>query len=183
MRAFSIKGQSLEKELLIIKDWASKVPLNGIIVEVGCLFGRITVAFAESCDKSTNIYCIDTFGTMLNRYPHLGNVGELMDIEVEFKKNTIDFNNITMIKVKNNDYKVIEVDNIDIFFLDATHKNPNDLLYLMNYYKKIKKGGLLAGHDFHDEFPDVKANVKLFEKILKQDVTLYPGTSLWSFTI
>jgi len=174
MYDLNIEGIMLESELIQIKNWAESVPANGVIVEVGSFLGRSSVAWASSCDPSVTVYCIDIFNIGDNHY------------EI-FKKNTGNLKNIIPIKGKSpHDIMYLEIP-IDIFFLDADHKNPSDLDNIEYFLPFIKKGGLLCGHDYTPGsgsiLPDIEKNIKLLEKRLDQPVTLYPSTSLWSFNI
>lgn len=73
---------------------------------------------------------------------------------------------------------------IDIFFLDAEHANPSDLLNIEYFLPLIKPGGLLCGHDYGDaRYPDIMINIKMLEERLNQKVTHHPKTSLYSFRI
>lgn len=72
---------------------------------------------------------------------------------------------------------------VDIFFLDGMHSNPEDINAINFMMRYLKPGSILCGHDYADSAPDVIANTKELEKRLNQKVTLYPGTSLWSFRI
>jgi hypothetical protein len=71
----------------------------------------------------------------------------------------------------------------DIFFIDTAHTNPGDWDIIQYGLKNLKSGGLLCGHDYSTDWPDVVENVKKLEDMLGQNATLYPETSLWSFVV
>jgi len=175
MYDMSINGHMNETELQVIETWASKVPENGVIVEVGSLYGRSAVAWAKSCDPSVKVYCVDAFY----------DAKEERDFYDEFCENTKDISNI---------HPVVQVcpyfpyaryveKPADIFFIDAAHKNPNDWEIIQYALKNLKSGGLLCGHDYLSVFPDVKLNVNRLEELLGKQATFYSGTSLWSFVV
>jgi hypothetical protein len=171
----TIDGHMNESELRCIERWASAVPENGVIVEVGSLYGRSAIAWAKSCDPSVNVYCVDAFFD-----PTTG-----ADFYPQFQENTKDIPNI--IPVPNLcpwfPYSRYVDRAADIFFIDAAHKNPNDWEIIQFALKNLKSGGLLCGHDYISMFPDVKLNVNRLEEMLGKQATFYSGTSLWSFVI
>jgi len=175
MYDMSIKGHMDETELQVIEKWASAVPEGGVIVEVGSLYGRSAVAWAKSCDPSVNVYCVDGFY----------DAREDVDFYDEFRENTKDISNIHPIMAVCPFFKYSRyVDKpADIFFVDATHSNPNDWHIILFGINNIKSGGLLCGHDYSLDWPDVIENVKNLEEMLGTPATLYPETSLWSFVI
>jgi predicted O-methyltransferase YrrM len=175
MYDMSIKGHMNKTELQCIERWASEVPENGVIVEVGSLFGRSAVAWANSCDPSVNVYCVDAF------YDAQADV----DFYDEFHENTKDIPNIHPVARLCPFFKYSKHigEPADIFFIDAAHFNPNDWHIIMFGLRNLKSGGLLCGHDYSTYWPDVVENVKRLEEQFDKPVTLYPETSLWSFVV
>ena len=175
MYDMTINGHMNESELRCIERWASEVPENGVIMEIGSLFGRSAVAWAKSCHPSVHVYCVDSFydpTTETDFYP-------------EFYENTKDIPNITSISniCPFFSYSRYVDKPADIFFIDAAHSNPNDWQIILYAMKNLKSGGLLCGHDYLSVFPDVIENVKRLEEQLGKSATFYSGTSLWSFVI
>lgn len=168
-----------EPELRQISNWAKKVPNNGVIVEIGSFLGRSSVCWAMSAHNSVKIYCIDRFGVH-----YINSTGETFDSDTVFKQNTESFPNVVMIKGSSPHDIDYPGDKIDVVFLDAAHKNPDDWNNIEFFLPHIKNGGMLCGHDYCDDaFPDVIENVIRLEKQLGIPVTLYEGTTLWSFNI
>ena len=175
MYDMTIDGHMNERELQVIERWASAVPENGVIVEVGSLFGRSAVAWAKSCALSVNVYCVDPF------YDPRTDT----DYSDEFYENTNDIENLFSIVAVCPYFKYSKyIDKpADVYFVDATHSNPNDWHIILFGLKNLKSGGLLCGHDYSPDWPDVVENVKKLEEMLGRAATLYPETSLWSFEI
>lgn len=190
MKAKLIPGFTTEKELDILYELAKSVPQNGVIVEIGSLFGRTAVALAEGA-PTAKIYCIDYFSPFLNKtdQPNIqGNdfweKGKTYDREVEFAKFTKEYENIIPLKLDLG--KIVytyDREQVDLLFLDGAHKNPADIANLLYFKRFLKKDALICGHDFHDKFPDVIKNVKLLERMYKSTATLYQECSLWSIRI
>jgi predicted O-methyltransferase YrrM len=55
----------------------------------------------------------------------------------------------------------------DFVFIDASHKYEETKADIRLWYRKIKEGGILAGHDYN-EYPEVKAAV---DEVIPVDVT------------
>lgn len=164
----SIDGFMQENELVQIEQWATEVPENGTIVEFGSYKGRSSYAWAKSCHPSVKVYCIDYFA-------------EYYD---EFVKNTKDCPNIIPIKGTFPRGVTYHGPNVDVFFIDSNHINPEDIDAINLMFVYMKPNSIICGHDYYPEInDDVKTNIKELETRLKQEVTVYPGTSLWSFRI
>jgi hypothetical protein len=194
-----VKGWMLVHELHTIEKWAIEVPDNGIIVEVGSLHGRSAVCWAMTAKPSVKIFCIDKWqGDETPTHNHSKEVcerngfpfsKEFRNTLDKFTKNTKRFSNIIPICAQS----PYEIENwnepIDLFFLDASHRNPSDWENICFWKKFIKPGGRLCGHDyfapnqtFTAKWPDVFENVKRLEKMLKQKAVIGNG-SLWSFML
>lgn len=164
----SIEGFMQEQELVQIEQWATEVPENGTIVEFGSYKGRSSYAWAKSCHPSVKVYCIDFYAGWYN----------------EFLENTKDCPNIIPIKGKFPRGVTYHGPKVDVFFIDSHHSNPDDIdaINLMLIY--MKPNSIICGHDYYpDQYSDVQKNINELENRLNKTVTLYPGTSLWSFRI
>lgn len=159
----------MEVELQEIERLAAQVPANGLIVEVGCLYGRSAYAWAKSCDPSVKVLVIDPFYEV--------------DQREKFDANTAGIQNIEVIQgaIPQND--VYPGHMIDLIFIDATHYNPNDLDIIEYFLPFIKPGGILSGHDYYDTYPDVATNVRMLEERFNQKVMNPQGTSIWAFRV
>lgn len=183
-----ILGWMTEIELKVLEKIVNKVPINGNIIELGSMFGRSAVCMAMSVKDNVKIFCIDFFpNDMIQIHQCLNDdsfpiSGKLYDVEKIFIENTKDFSNIIMIKgyAPNIDYNFPL---IDMFFLDISHKNPDDWNNLCHFVPYIKLGGIISGHDYCEEFPDVKENVKKLERIFDNNAIIYENTSLWSIIV
>ena len=172
MYDLNIDGFMEQRELIQIEKWASEVPNNGVIVEVGSYKGRSSYAWAASCDPSVTVYCMDGFDPTF------------YDI---FKENMKDFSNVVQLpSIVPYQMPGWTDQPIDIFFLDAAHTNPEDIDAINYFLPLIKKGGLICGHDYYpdrDYCPDIISNVKELESRLGQEVINPDGTSIWAFRV
>ena len=175
-----VKGYMYESELKVIEVLAKSAQENGVIVEVGSYCGRSTMAWVMSCDPSVTIYCFDPF------YEHLqDDQGNLCNTWEEFQFNTKNFKNIIPVRGTVPD-QIGYTDSrlIDIFFIDAAHKNPEDWNIIQHFLPFVKPGGIVAGHDYSPylneypiNFPDVNLNVHRLEEMFNQKAKV--TTTLW----
>ena len=168
MYNLDIPGWMAKSELQVIKNLASQVPSGGVIVELGSLRGRSAYAWATSCVDNVVVYCFDKFDG---------------DFYEDFLENTKECKNIIAVKGECPYTSEYDGPPIDIFFLDGSHTNPQDIDAINYFLPHMKSGGIFCGHDYRKHFPDVLANVARLEQLLTQKVTLFPGTTIWAFRI
>ena len=106
-------------------------------------------------------------------------------IHDEFKKNTAQFTNVRHIKGKSPDNINYTGEKIDLFFLDAAHKNPSDWDNIKFFAKYMNVGGIICGHDWfpEDTYPDVNKNIKDLERIYETTAVKFEGTNVWSIQV
>lgn len=170
----NIDGWMDETELQQIEKITKMVPKNGVIVEVGSFCGRSSVCIGMTADPSITIYCYDYFNNLEN------SEGIVVDTWDLFKKNTKDFTNIIPVRGEcPTEAFYTDTREIDFFFLDALHKNPSDWDIISYFLPFIKKGGIIAGHDFHSTqeieppFPDVNCNVDRLHKMFSSEIIVH----------
>jgi predicted O-methyltransferase YrrM len=183
-------GWLLPQELDVIASLAKKVPANGVIVEVGSMMGRSSRCWATKCDPTVTVVCIDIFyekylvdhnidtdHCIKNNFP-LSNT--VYDLKTEFVKNTQDLSNIVTITGESPDIDYPGWP-IDLFFLDASHTNPNDWQNIEYFLPLLKPQSIISGHDC--DLPDVKHNIKRLENYFNRPVCIHNNTSIWSFSL
>lgn len=180
-----------KQDLEALKSLALHVPENGTIVEVGSYMGKSAATFAEHA-STCQVYCIDIFeeekivnhsySIELCKEHDLPLNGTYNTYEL-FKENTKGYSNIHMIR----GYSPNEIefnDQIDLFFLDASHKNPNDIENIEYFLKLMKDESVIAGHDYDlDKYPDVVENVHNLELLFDTKAIFYPDSSVWSIGV
>lgn len=173
----NVPGHMSEKELRRIEYLASQVPENGNIVEIGSLFGRSAVAWAKSCHPSVTVYCVDFFHNIMENPSY--------SFFEDFLRHTKDIPNIVPVKAFSPYLFETPLPDIkfDIVFLDALHRNPVDIDNIRYFLPKIKTGGILCGHDYEPNWPDVVENCRVLEREFGVPVTNNPGSSIWEFII
>lgn len=185
----NVLGHMVEQELKVIESWARLVPKNGVVVEIGSFFGRSAVCWALTADPSVKIYCgdmfLDTFTTggkvlSYEGAPAHDTTYRQWDI---FNETVKPFKNIIPMR----GWCPFEInypgDLIDVFFLDAAHVNPSDWENITYFSQFLKPNGMICGHDYIPDFPDVIKNVKRLEDHYSTKVKTYENATLWSINI
>ncbi|MDP3122552.1 class I SAM-dependent methyltransferase [Polynucleobacter sp.] len=151
---------------------AKLVPENGIIVEVGPLYGSSTWVLAKNAHPSVKIFSIDTWqdepwvqSFRLKKYPD----APPLSIDA-FKRYTEDCTNIYPIQGWAPDVVSASWDNkIDLFFDDASHGNPG-LQNNLNFFKShLNNKYIICGDDYSSGWRDIISEVTLLSESLNQD--------------
>jgi hypothetical protein len=180
-----VPGWLFNGDLIALGQLASNLSENNIIVEIGSLHGKSAVQMAKSTTAS--IYCFDLWD---GRSILSGDGFERINDLETFQSFTKEYPNIKSKRVNKSPNSADWGEQlVDLIFIDAAHSNPSDWELIEYWMPKIKKGGILCGHDFFQgppekiAFPDVNENVAKLEKILDQKVKIYEHSLIWSFKI
>lgn len=195
----SIRGWMSENELKVIEQWCLELPANSTIVEVGSFYGRSAACFAMSAPTST-VFCYDRWFSdpvinnshipieicNIHGFPLTGMINSYEN----FLNNTKDLPNIISKKIiQSADINWEGGKSIDLFFIDAEHKNPSDWEYITYWIPFIKTGSYICGHDYYvdgpdkDRFLDINTNIKKLESMFGTTVETYKNGSLWRIKI
>lgn len=125
-----------------IFDEAKRIPNAGIYLEIGShLGGSLLSAYfgTKFVKRSVNFIAIEKAVTIelqanTRQIPHL----EIISLSSELAKNQIQDNSV------------------DMLFIDADHRYQFVKMDIENYWPKVRKGGILLGHDYNNtDFPGV----------------------------
>jgi predicted O-methyltransferase YrrM len=132
----------------------SKVPTGGTFVELGAWLGKSS---SYLCDKATGqqIIIIDSFkGTQeyIDSYYNLAKTADIYELFVE--------------NMGSRKYKAIKAtskaasrkfkdESLDVVFIDLNHSYESVKEDIALWLPKVKKGGYLAGDDYHENWPGV----------------------------
>jgi predicted O-methyltransferase YrrM len=143
----NIFGQSL---IHLINLFLTK---NSIIVEVGTGFGTTACMLAQNCPNIKKIYTVDPYLPYSTSWT--GNEVPFGEKEIDnarvIAKHNIKFSGfeekIELIELES-DYVLSMFDNesIDLLFYDATRTTEIAYKDISEWYKKIKKNGIISGH-------------------------------------
>jgi len=109
------------------------------MVEVGCYTGESTVVFAN-CFKEATIYAVDIWRKKLS------NVEELFDARVRWHTNIEKIKQPSVMASKR-----FEDSSLDFVYIDGNHSYSSVRQDILKWLPKIKKDGVIGGHDFHYE--------------------------------
>lgn len=152
-----IRGALSRGDMEILYHLATQIPENGMLVEVGCYYGKSTHILYKSKKNSVLMYSIDKF------------VGTVIDPAVQ--QYEILINNMSnksfypRIMHGDSDAAIFFDDNsIDLIFIDADHSYEGVKKDILNFIPKMKKKAIMCGHDYDGDYNGVKKAVdEIFE--------------------
>lgn len=168
MYNLTIPGWMPESELKLLEDLAFKVPVNGVIIEVGPFLGRSSWCFAKTAPTAT-VYCLDIWDPsehpftppssfddgVLDDFGKAENVQQTEGTLANFKHFTSDCPNIVPMRGRSPESFVGWTTKADLIFLDGLHHNPGFHKDLVFWIEHLKPGGTISGDDCARTHPDV----------------------------
>lgn len=141
-------------------EMAKTVPENGVIVEIGPLFGSSTWVLAKNAHPSVQIYSIDTW----EPDKWIERINKTFKNSVPFSKEaflhyTRDCPNVTAIQGWSPEVVKDWDKPIDLYFDDATHGNPGFRENMDFFMPFIKPNGIVCGDDYAFRWPDIVREV------------------------
>lgn len=134
-----------EDEITSLYDRAINEARDGsVFVEIGCYKGKSTCYMIDAIKRSgkkISFYVIDNFST-------------LGDVEKEFKENLGEDRLKTIFFIKKDSVSAsinFNDDSVNFVFIDTDHVPELLSQELTRWIPKVKKGGLISGHDFHHD--------------------------------
>lgn len=132
------------------------------MAEIGCWFGRATRTLAAG-NPELQLDCVDTF---LGSEEHQKELKGKM-FQPEFEQNITPYKDRVAIHVGFSDEvaKTFENESLDAVFIDAAHDYENVVKDILAWSPKLKRGGLMLGHDYphpddpHGGFEDLRRAV------------------------
>lgn len=124
---------------------SDKKNLTGI--QIGNFFGDSTLSFINT-NAFDKLYCIDPY--IPNFDPDDQSTGNLVVQAEKVFENRFK-NDKRVIKIKKKSVEAVDLfqdESIDFIYIDGCHRYENVKQDLNNYYPKIKKGGMICGHDY-----------------------------------
>jgi len=133
-----------------------------VMVEIGCYAGESSLMFLQS-GKVSRFYAIDTWKSIPDR----------VSAEKEFDRVTAPY---VVIKYKGDiDRHVARLPELDLAYIDGSHHYKDVKNDIVKILPKIKKGGIIAGHDYSDQYKD-RVMKAVHEELGKPD-KVYKDTS------
>lgn len=180
----SIPGWFLEAEGLWYREAVASKP-QGLIVEIGCWLGRSTSFLAPVLShKPRRLVCVDHFRGSTDQW----NQNYLRDIDLanqrglsirsqfESNMNTLEIPYQLLAMSSSEASFIIEDSSATVVFLDGSHDGDAIADDLRRWLPKVSHGGILAGHDYGVEAPEVMREVHRFSEEKQLPVLRGPGT-------
>jgi|LakMenE18May11ns_1017448.scaffolds.fasta_scaffold9922507_4 predicted O-methyltransferase YrrM len=144
----------------------NRINNGGSIIEIGSYKGQSTVYMAveiANSNKKIDFYAIDTWEGSTENIDRLSPYfnQNINDLYTTYLKNIEKVKKyICNIKSKSVEAaKLFSDESIDIVFIDACHEYKSVCEDILTWLPKVKRGGLLAGHDYNHGWPGVNAAV------------------------
>jgi hypothetical protein len=153
----SYPQQKKDLEILI-----SKIERNNLVlIEIGSYMGESMEIFADS-GLFSKIICIDPWTNGYD-FEDLSSL-DCEDAELHFDERKSKYDFVEKIKNKNeNVVSMFENESIDIIYIDGNHQPSEVKRDILNWLPKIKKDGIISGHDWFLE--DGKIQKTIIETI------------------
>jgi predicted O-methyltransferase YrrM len=121
---------------------------RGVAVEVGVAGGHFTKQILATWPTCSRLYAVDCWGAFEGN--HLSNDQQ----EQRFQEVTRDFSkhkNVTIVR-KYSHVAAADIPNgsVDFIYIDADHSHAAALRDLQSWFPKLKKKGIMAGHDYYN---------------------------------
>lgn len=164
----SIPGFCPRPQLKALESLAAQVPENGVVVEVGSLFGRSAYVWASSTPPSARIFCVDpwageSFPAYTGYDSQSGNFHGRRPSEREFFLSNMGAfaSKVTAIRARS---PALEwtFGNAHVIYLDADHIYESVRADLEFWHQHLAGSGILCGDDFSMDFPGVVKAVREF---------------------
>jgi len=131
-----------------VLELAAQENPQGVVVEVGVAGGHFTKQILATWPTCSKLYAIDCWSAFEGN--HLSGTQQ----EQRFHQVTRDFSgykNVTIIR----QYSHVAAEavpnwSIDFIYIDADHSHAAALRDLKSWFPKLKKRGIMAGHDYYN---------------------------------
>lgn len=139
---------------------------NPKVAEIGVEYGGFTDLYFNDYYE---IHLIDMWQTEGNDYYFSQRHGQ---VEEGYKKILSKYSNkknVNIVKMKSTDASFLYDDNyFDWIYIDADHSYESVLEDIKKWYPKLKKGGIISGHDFDPSIDDVNYHKYGVEKAVRE---------------
>ena len=147
----------ISDRISVLELAASERP-NGIIVEIGTCGGHFTEQILSTWPTCSKLITVDPWEPYDSVPAFTASVQE-----ERFKNTSAKFAKYSNVKIVRQHSHVaattVEDTSVDFVYIDGDHSRAAVLLDLQSWFPKLKKGAIMAGHDYYG---DVKAVVDEF---------------------
>lgn len=117
-------------------------------VEVGVLQGKYLFMLCK-LNPQMKLYGVDPW-KVYNDYPDLSDQKTFDLFYEQTKEKLASFSNYELIRESSMDaIKKFEDESLDFVYIDANHEDPYISEDIIEWSKKVRKGGIISGHDYY----------------------------------
>jgi hypothetical protein len=154
----------------IYSEMVQRFPNGSHFVEIGAWFGCSTAYMAVEIANSGKLIWFDTVDTWegsVNEPEHYRIVtehgGNIYKAFLDYLRPVLQY--VKPIRMTSEAASKCYTDNsLDFVFIDGEHTYSAVTLDLNCWHPKVKKDGIIGGHDYHSDWPEVKQAVDDFFK-------------------
>ena len=165
------------------KSIVEKLPDNSKIIELGCWKGRSSSCLGVeiiNSGKEIDLFCIDSWYYVPDTEQPVSSQEEFDAVYRQFLQNTLPIKDVIKI-IRNPSWEACKLfanETIDFMFIDASHHYKDVKFDIQNWMPKIKKGGIISGHDY---FTSVHPGVKKAVDEEFYAVKTIPEQNVWYY--
>ena len=161
---------------------------DAVFVEIGTWKGASIKYLAQEVrdtGKNIRLYGVDTFKGTTGEPTQQMDEAVLKDVLYEtYLKNieSVKAYVTTIIGDSHEVHKRFEERSLDVVFIDGDHSYEALLLDLAGWYPKVKQGGIIAGHDYYENFCSDTCGVAkaVNEFFFDEEISRF-GKSVWYY--
>ena len=147
-----------DEEKRYLRNIVAELPKDCTIVEVGSYLGKSARQFGKGLKRFRRkgvIHCVDRW------CDYDGEDGA--EVRKRFDRLMKPFPHKAIQEDSATAHKHFEDKSVDLLYIDANHSYECVKEDITNWYPKLKKNGILIGHDYSEKFPGVeKATKEIF---------------------
>ena len=153
---------------------------NPLVGELGCWIGSSTIATAREITKyGGSLIAIDWFKGSTGVNKHLAELAGKNDIFNTFMENIkwAGIKNVSILRMDSETAsKIVGNRTFDVFFIDGDHEYEFVGQDIKLWLQKVKKGGVLCGHDYNKSHPGV---IKAVGEAFEGKEKTYTKANIW----
>lgn len=151
------------------------LPENFEMAEIGSYSGESTVIFAQ---KAKFISAIDPWENNYDRTDKSSSIFPMSVVENSFDERTRMFTNIKKVKLASvQAAELFESKSLDFVYVDGLHTYSGVKQDILSWLPKIKKKGLIGGHDYTRRPARFKQVIRAVNELLGVPALLFEDTS------
>lgn len=138
---------------IVMLEYINSKFTNGVGAEIGVAAGHFSKQILATWTNCREFYCIDLWEQQQTGYVDGCNLSNEKQ-NATYQQILLDFAEYPHVKIiKNWSHEAVKNfsdEYFDFIYIDANHSYKASLEDMKMWYPKIKKGGILAGHDYFD---------------------------------